>query len=173
MKCRVSRYKISHLSLNLLLHYLAKLKCSKYIRLQLLFNSKVVYPLSTVNIYERWYVFIHVCMQINCSMFLNCLLLASTRALSRARSVSMDALMTRYSMLSEAFSRRWRKISHWHQMTATAFKNRTSKLMINISNKLLVNLSSWTEIKFKRRADYFGQYTMSYECTVEHSTFTR
>ena len=43
-------------------------------------------------------------MQINCSMFLNCLLLASTRALSRARSVSMDALMTRYSMLSEAFA---------------------------------------------------------------------
>jgi len=78
-----------------------------------LFNSKVVQnPLSTVNIYERWYVFIHMCMQINCSMFLNCLLLASTRALRHARSVSMDALMTRYSMLSEAFSRRCRKISH-------------------------------------------------------------
>jgi len=39
--------------------------------------------------------------QHNCSVFLNCLLLASMRALSRARSVSMDALMTRYSMLSE------------------------------------------------------------------------
>jgi len=34
-------------------------------------------------------------------MFLSCLLLASMRALSRARSVSMDAPMTRYSMLSE------------------------------------------------------------------------
>jgi len=45
-----------------------------------------------------------MCMQINCNMFLNCLLLASTRALSRARSVSMDALMTRYSMLSEALA---------------------------------------------------------------------
>jgi len=43
-------------------------------------------------------------MQINCSMFLNCLLLASTRALSRARSVSMNALMTRNSMLSEALA---------------------------------------------------------------------
>jgi len=93
MNCRVRRYKISHLSLNLLLHYLAKFKCSKYIRLQQLFNSKVVQnPLSTVNIYKRWYVFIHMCMQINCSMFLNCLLLASTRALRRARSVSMDAV---------------------------------------------------------------------------------
>jgi len=51
MNCRVSRYKISHLSLNLLLHYLAKLKCSKYIHFQQLFNSKVVQnPLSTVNI---------------------------------------------------------------------------------------------------------------------------
>jgi len=37
-------------------------------------------------------------------MFLNCLLLASTRALSYARSVSMDALMTRYSTLSEALA---------------------------------------------------------------------
>jgi len=37
-------------------------------------------------------------------MFLDCLLSASTRALSRARSVSMDALMTRYSMLSEALA---------------------------------------------------------------------
>jgi len=45
-----------------------------------------------------------ICMQINRSMFLNCLLLASTRALSRARSVSMDALMTSYSMLSEALA---------------------------------------------------------------------
>jgi len=35
-------------------------------------------------------------------MFLNCLLLASTRALSRARSMSVDALMMRYSMLSKA-----------------------------------------------------------------------
>ena len=61
-------------------------------------------PLSTVNIYERWYILIHMCMQINCSMFLNCLFLASMHALSRARSVSMDALMTRYSMLSEALA---------------------------------------------------------------------
>jgi len=40
-------------------------------------------------------VFIHMCMQINYSMCLNCLLLASMRALrlSRARSVSMDAPM--------------------------------------------------------------------------------
>jgi len=37
-------------------------------------------------------------------MFLNCLFLASMHALSRARSVSMDALMTRYSMLSEALA---------------------------------------------------------------------
>jgi len=38
-------------------------------------------------------------------MCLNCLLLlASTRALSRARSVSMDALMTRCSMLSDALA---------------------------------------------------------------------
>jgi len=125
MNCRVRRYKISHLSLNLLLHYLKKFKCSKYIRLQQLFNSKVVQnALSTVNIYERWYVFIHMSMQINCSMFLNCLLLASTRALSRARSVSMDALMMRYSMQSKAFSRRCRKISHWHQMTATALRKK-------------------------------------------------
>jgi len=103
MNCRVRRYKISHLSLNLLLHYLAKFKCSKYIPLQRLFSSKVVQnPLSTVNIYDRWYVFIHVCMQINCSMFLNCLLLADMHALSRARSVSMDAPVTCYSMLSEA-----------------------------------------------------------------------
>jgi len=43
-------------------------------------------------------------MQINCSMFLNCLLLESTRALSRASSVSMDATMMRYSMLSEALA---------------------------------------------------------------------
>ena len=43
-------------------------------------------------------------MQINCSMFLNCLLLASTHALSRARGVSMDALMTHCSMLSEALA---------------------------------------------------------------------
>jgi len=35
---------------------------------------------------------------------LNCLLSESTRALSRARSVSMDALMTRYSMLSKALA---------------------------------------------------------------------
>jgi len=105
MNCRIRRYTISHLSLNLLLHYLMKFKCSKYIRLRQLFNSKVLQnPLSTVNIYERWYVFIHMCMQINCSMFLNCLLLASTRASSRARSMSMDALMTRYSMLSEALA---------------------------------------------------------------------
>jgi len=62
------------------------------------------YLLSTVNIYERWYVFIHMCMQINYSLFLN--------YLNRARSVSMDALMTRYSMLSEALSRRRREISH-------------------------------------------------------------
>jgi len=48
----------------------------------------------------------------NCSMFLNWLLLASTHALSHARSVSMDALMMRYSVLSEAFNRRCRKISH-------------------------------------------------------------
>jgi len=54
-----------------------------------------------------------LCMQINYSMCLIklCLLLASTRALSHARSVSMDAPMTRYSMVSEAFSRRCRKIS--------------------------------------------------------------
>jgi len=45
-----------------------------------------------------------MCMQINCSMFLNCLLLESTRALSYARSVSMDALMTHYSVLSEALA---------------------------------------------------------------------
>jgi len=44
-------------------------------------------------------------MQINRSMFLNCLLLASMRGLSRACSVSVDALMTRYSMLSEALAR--------------------------------------------------------------------
>jgi len=37
-------------------------------------------------------------------MFLSCLLLASMRGLSRARSVSMDALMTCYSMLSEALA---------------------------------------------------------------------
>jgi len=36
---------------------------------------------------------------------------------------------------------------------------------------VLVNLSSWTKIKVNRCADFFGQYT--YECTVEHSTFTR
>jgi len=105
MNCRVRCYKISHLSLNLLLHYLAKFKSSKYIALQQLFNSKVVQkPLLTVNIYVRWYVFIHMCMQINCSMFLNCLLLASMRALSRACSVSMDVLMSRYSMLSKALA---------------------------------------------------------------------
>jgi len=105
MNCKVRCYKISHLSLNLLLHYLAKFKCSKYIALEQLFNSKVAQkPLSTVNIYVMWYVFIHMCMQINCTMFLNCQLLASMHALSRARSVSMDALMTRYSMLSEALA---------------------------------------------------------------------
>jgi len=49
-------------------------------------------------------------MQIDYSMRLNCLLLASTRALSRARSVSMDDPMTRYSVLREAFSRRSLKI---------------------------------------------------------------
>ena len=38
-----------------------------------------------------------MCMQINYSMCLNCLL--STRALSRERSASVDAPMTRYSML--------------------------------------------------------------------------
>jgi len=37
-------------------------------------------------------------------MFLNCLLLASTRVLSHARIVSMDVPMTRYSMLSEALA---------------------------------------------------------------------
>jgi len=37
-------------------------------------------------------------------MFLNCLLLASTHSSSRARSMSVDALMTRYSMLSEALA---------------------------------------------------------------------
>jgi len=52
-----------------------------------------------------------MCIQINCSMTLNCLLLASTRALSRACSVSVDALMTRYSVLSNAFSGRCHKIS--------------------------------------------------------------
>jgi len=68
MNCRVSCYKISHLSLNLLLHYLAKFKCSKYIPLQQ-FDSKVVQNLlSTVHINERWYLFIHMCMQFNCSM---------------------------------------------------------------------------------------------------------
>jgi len=36
------------------------------------------------------------------SMCLNCLLLASKHYSSRARSVSMDTPMTRYSMLSEA-----------------------------------------------------------------------
>jgi len=40
-------------------------------------------------------------MQINYSVFLSCLLLASTRALSCTHSVSTDALMTRYSMLGE------------------------------------------------------------------------
>jgi len=40
-----------------------------------------------------------------------CLLLASMRALSRAHSVSVDALMTRYSTLSEALNRRCHKIS--------------------------------------------------------------
>ena len=45
-----------------------------------------------------------MCMQINCRMFLNCLLLASTRALSRVSSVSMDTPMTRYSMMSEALA---------------------------------------------------------------------
>jgi len=44
------------------------------------------------------------------------MLLASTRALSPARSVSMDAQMKRYSMLSKASSRRCRKISCWRQM---------------------------------------------------------
>jgi len=43
---------------------------------------------------------IHICMHTTYSMFLHRLLLAITRALSRARSVSMDAPMTRYSMLS-------------------------------------------------------------------------
>jgi len=63
MNCGVRRYKISHLSLNLLLHYLAKFKCSKCLPLQQLFNSKVVQnPLSTVNICDRWYVFIHMCI---------------------------------------------------------------------------------------------------------------
>ena len=37
-------------------------------------------------------------MQINYSVRLNCLLLANPRALSRARSVSMEPPMTRYSM---------------------------------------------------------------------------
>jgi len=56
--------------------------------------------------------FIRMCMPINYSMCLNSLLLASTRALSHARSMSMDAPMTRYSMLSEAlFSKRCSKIS--------------------------------------------------------------
>jgi len=43
------------------------------------------------------------CMPINYSMCLNCLLLASARAyiLSRVLSVSMDAPMKRYLMLSE------------------------------------------------------------------------
>jgi len=57
-------------------------------------------------------------------MHLNCLLLAATRALSRARNMSMDAPMRHYSMLGEAFSRRCRKISGWHQMTATAFRKK-------------------------------------------------
>ena len=56
MNCRVSGYKISHISLNLLPHYLPKVKCSNfYTPLQQLFGSKVVQnPLSTVNIYKRW-----------------------------------------------------------------------------------------------------------------------
>jgi len=37
-------------------------------------------------------------------MFLNCLISASMRALSRAHSVSMDVPMTRYSILSEALA---------------------------------------------------------------------
>jgi len=57
-------------------------------------------------------IFIHACMQINYSMCLHWLFLANTHVLSRARSVSMDAPMTRYSMLSESFSRRCRTISH-------------------------------------------------------------
>ena len=96
MNCRCRWYKISHLSLYLLLQ-VAKFKCSKYIHFQQLFNSKVVQnPLSTVNIDERRYVFIHMCMQINCSMFLNCL--------SCTQCVNGYAPMTRYSMLSEALA---------------------------------------------------------------------
>jgi len=103
MNCRVRRYKISHLSLNMLLHYLAKFKCSKYIRLQQLFIQKwcKIHYQRLIFTKDGMFSFV-ICMQINCSMYLNCLLLASTRALSRARSVSMDALMTCCSMLSEA-----------------------------------------------------------------------
>jgi len=68
-------------------------------------------------------------------MFLNCLLLASTRALSRARSVSMDALMMRYSMLSEALAGAVANITLTSNDSYSIQKKRTSKLRINISNK--------------------------------------
>ena len=63
-----------------------------------------------------------------------------TRALSRARSVSMDALMTRYSMLSKAFNKRGRKISRWVadiKWRQQRSEKRTSKLKINVSNKYI------------------------------------
>jgi len=96
------------------------------------FKSGAKKPLSTVNIYVRWYVFIHMCMHINCSMFLNCLLLASMHALSRARSVSMDAPMTRYLMLSEAIAGAVAKYHTDVKLQLQHSEKRTSKLRLNI-----------------------------------------
>jgi len=77
-------------------------------------------------------------MQINRSMCLSCLLLASTNALSHARSVSMDGTANEALFnVEEAFSRPAlsQNITLTSNGSNSTQKKRTSKIRINVSYK--------------------------------------
>jgi len=98
---------ICHLTLNLLPHYLVKFECSTVESHRIVIQFKSVQSrLFPINIYSD------VIISITCLRRCNVTACVQDIRYHHARHLSMDASMTRCSMLSQAFNRRCRNLLH-------------------------------------------------------------
>ena len=113
---RRSFYIICHLTSNLLPYYPVKFECATeyYIR-----YSHSIQNCAKSFIFSKYLQGCHDLDDISMPIHLQCYSMCSKyppsarrHALSRARNLSMDASMTRCSMLSQAFNRRCRNLLH-------------------------------------------------------------